>query len=204
MGFSKGTLAIRVKDDKKGISEAMPHIMAALGESFLTAFRSETTLYSEPVEELFLELKSPHIKEKNGKRRAAARLNSLRYSGNTWRTAYKKCRQPFLFTSPLGPIEIEELRWYLERYYLWSADIFRIRAENVEKKLPEWGHALYQQVMPEDSCDNIISAWQELGSHTERHFIIFVDFPQPAKTGTRNSTMKQRKPLICYWAFPGN
>jgi len=129
--FSKEPVAIRVKNDPAGIRKAMPHILAALGEQFDEYHHAEGQ--AEPLEELVLKLKSPHIGEKDGKRRAAARAD-LTYIPAKFGSPHVKCSRVFLFTSPLGLFEIEELRWYLERYYLWPTGAFKTRAENIEKK----------------------------------------------------------------------
>lgn len=179
--FSKEPVAIRVKSDKTSIQAAMPHILAALGERFND--RQTKTDQIEPLEELVLELRSPHIREQDGKRRPAAR-GELTYIPTTLGEPRMKCLRSFLFTSPLGPFEIEELRWYLERYYLWPTGKFKTRAENVEKKLPEWGQGLYQEAMPESSCKNIVDAWYSIDAVAERRFTIFVDIP-PTNSGLK-------------------
>jgi len=169
--FSGEPIAIRVKNGPTGISEAMPHILAALGEKPSGDPKSSP---SEPAEELLLELKFPYIMEKDGKHRAVAR-SELTYIPAKQSDAPVKCLRAFLFTSPLGPIEINELRWYLERYYLWPTGMFKTRAENVEKKLPEWGRELYHEVMPKGICDNIVSEWRKISVQAGRRFSIFVD-----------------------------
>lgn len=35
---------------------------------------------------------------------------------------------PFRFVAPLGPIEAEDLAWYLERYSAWPSEHFQERA----------------------------------------------------------------------------
>jgi len=172
--FSREPIAIRVKNSPGGISEAMPHILAALGEKPSGDPKSAKNIPSEPAEELVLELKFPYIMEKDGKHRAVAR-SELTYISAKHSDAPLKCLRAFLFTSPLGPIEINELRWYLERYYLWPTGMFKTRAENVEKKLPEWGQELYHEVMSKVICDNIVSAWKKISPQAERRFSVFVD-----------------------------
>jgi hypothetical protein len=173
--FSKEPVAIRVKEAPGGIREAMPQILAALGKKYVQkdTHLSKTT-HPEPLEELVLELKYPYMIEKEGKRRPAASAE-LTYIPAFPDAPPLKCREPFQFVSPLGPIEIEELRWYLERYYLWPTGAFKTRAENVEKKLPEWGQELYWEAIPEDICDNIITVWNQIDLHTDRRFTVYAD-----------------------------
>lgn len=42
----------------------------------------------------------------------------------------------------MGPIEVEDLRWYLEKFAIWPSEYFRDRARQVEAKLMKWGAAL--------------------------------------------------------------
>jgi len=53
----------------------------------------------------------------------------------------------FTFTAPLGPIETDDLRWYLERYHIWPVGVFKERVERIETQLPEWGQLLYQAAL---------------------------------------------------------
>src|SRR5262249_31452943 len=45
--------------------------------------------------------------------------------------------------SLLGPLEADDLTWYLERYAMWPSLPFQPRARAVEAVLPRWGQALY-------------------------------------------------------------
>ena len=58
----------------------------------------------------------------------------------------------FNFTAPLGVIEAEDLRWYLEEYYVWPIGVFKERAERIETQLPEWGQDLYQAALASTGC----------------------------------------------------
>jgi len=170
--FSKTPIAIRLKNNLDDIYRVMPHILVALGESLPNP--GEDTPQTGPVEELVLELNFPYIMKKEGRRCAVARAE-LTYVPSKSGEPLVKCTQAFLFVAPLGPIEIEELRWYLERYYLWPTGAFKTRVENVEKKLPEWGYELYRGIIPEAICGHVLSAWRSLDAHTERRFTVFVD-----------------------------
>lgn len=72
----------------------------------------------KPPEELLLELTDPVMVEKDGTRRARATAK-LTYIPAQKGKRHVESKGRFLFTAPLGPIEGEELSWYLERYYLW-------------------------------------------------------------------------------------
>ena len=43
------------------------------------------------------------------------------------------------FRAPIGTLEADELRWYLESYYLWPAEAFQERAARLEARLPGVG-----------------------------------------------------------------
>lgn len=58
------------------------------------------------------------------------------------------------FTAPLGPIELEELRWYLEQYAIWPSGVFRDRAKKVEQALATWGWQLHQAAFPTGPTGN--------------------------------------------------
>lgn len=48
------------------------------------------------------------------------------------------------FESPLGPLDLGELRWYVETWPGWSFGKERLRrATEVEEALPRWGRALF-------------------------------------------------------------
>jgi tetratricopeptide (TPR) repeat protein len=51
------------------------------------------------------------------------------------------------FRSPLGTDEAGQIRWYLEKYFVWPADVFAHRARGIEEKLPQWGRALWDAVL---------------------------------------------------------
>ena len=85
----------------------------------------------------------------------------------------------FVFTAPLGPIEADDLRWYLERYYLWPTGVFTERARHVEEKLPEWGRSLYDAATAAKSARDLLSDWQKTAECVERRFSILVDERAP-------------------------
>jgi len=52
------------------------------------------------------------------------------------------------FESPLGPIEVGELRWYVETWPGWSFGTERLRrATEVEEALPRWGRELFDAAL---------------------------------------------------------
>lgn len=67
--------------------------------------------------------------------------------------------EPFLFTAPLGTPETDELRWYLESYYVWPTGLFRERAERLEQNLPQWGEQLLAALISTPSAEAVFQQW---------------------------------------------
>jgi tetratricopeptide (TPR) repeat protein len=172
--FEKEPVGIKVQMGPGGISEAMPQIFAALGERLPDDIQPMVRPQPEPLEELLLTLTDPCIVEEDGTRRARATAELI-YIPDQKRKPEVKSKERFPFTAPLGPIESEELSWYLERYSMWPTGVFKERAQKVEKDLPEWGKALYDAVFNNDSVRNVLTAWEGAQSRAGRRFTVFVD-----------------------------
>jgi hypothetical protein len=61
--FPVEPLYIFVEDAPTGLSDAIPRILAALGQQLPEDWQSAQTVAAEPVAELILELTDPHIAE---------------------------------------------------------------------------------------------------------------------------------------------
>ena len=83
--------------------------------------------------------------------------------------------QSWRFKAPLGPIEAEELRWYLEKYAIWPGGPFRDRAGKVEDQLAAWGRQLYDAAMPTGPTEDVLRAWAKTDGHAGRRFSVEVD-----------------------------
>ncbi len=103
----------------------------------------------KPPEELVLTLTDPKIETSEGKRRATATA-MLVYEPAAVSARCVESRR-FAFTAPLGPIEADDLRWYLEEYFLWPVGVFETRAKGIEQKLPQWGRDLFQAALGVDA-----------------------------------------------------
>ncbi|MCP4691630.1 MAG: hypothetical protein GY859_26525 [Desulfobacterales bacterium] len=127
----------------------------------------------DPTAELVLELKYTRMTEIDGVRRvsAAAELKYIPPAGASAAVS----DEPFQFVAPLGPIERDELRWRLERYHLWPAGLFKVRAREVEKRLSEWGKALHGSAIPDESRSRALRAWKAGGGHVDRCFTVCMD-----------------------------
>ena len=172
--FEKEPVGIEIQIGPGGISEAMPQILAALGERLPDDAQPMLRPLAKPQEELLLELTDPRIVQKGGVRRARATAK-LTYFPSEKRKREVTSEGKFVFTSPLGPIESEELSWYLERYYLWPTGVFKQRAQKVEKQLPEWGKALYEAALHDETVRDVLAAWKGISTKAARRFTVFVD-----------------------------
>lgn len=158
-----------------GVAEALPRLLAALGRRAPGGEETLAEVEPPPMAELRLELKDPEPREAGeGVIRAAATAQLHLHSPDG--TSRESRR--FNFTAPIGPIEVEELCWYLERYYLWPTGVFRRRAEAVEADLPRWGEAILQAVGGGESARDVLEQWRRLNG-TARRFTVEVEADPP-------------------------
>ncbi|HYN21624.1 MAG TPA: CHAT domain-containing protein, partial [Thermoanaerobaculia bacterium] len=125
------------------VEDAVPEIRRALGELAPSGRAEEAPAPAPLLEELVISFTDARIDESGGRHRAAARFRIVHEpaQGVGSRSAEKD------FESPLGPIELEEIRWYLERYPGWPFGTFRERAERLEKNLSVWGREIYDRTL---------------------------------------------------------
>jgi tetratricopeptide (TPR) repeat protein len=152
------------------IEDAVPEILRALGELPASGRVAEAPTPAPLLEELVISFSDARIDETGGRHRAAARfrLHHNPAKGTGSRSAWHD------FESPLGPLEIEEIRWYLERYPGWPFGTFRDRAQALESKLPEWGRDLYGGTLGQGADQ--VSAWRRASGH-DRRVVVEVDDP---------------------------
>lgn len=164
---------IFIQDTPTGFDDALPQIFAALGEQLPTDWKKGTTIAVALVEELILELIDPRIIEKDGVRRAEATAELSYIPADNGRAIKSK---RYRFTAPLGPVELDDIRWYIERYFQWPSGVFKDRAIKTEEKLPQWGQNLYKAALDRDPAREPLNAWKrQTGSH---RFSVEVD-PDP-------------------------
>ncbi len=150
--------------------EAVPGILRALGERAPSGRMAEATeLPPAPLlEELVVSLTGARLEESGGRRRAAARfrVHHRPARGVGSRSGWRE------FESPLGPLELEEIRWYLERYPGWPFGTFRERARELEARLPEWGRALFERTL--GTAPGQVAAWRRAAG-SERRVVVEVE-----------------------------
>ena len=187
--FPTEPIHIFVGDTPNGLEEAMPRLAAALGLELPDDLQMGGVVVVEPVAELLLELTDPRIVEidvasgdeggeDNGEQEAKVRraqaTAELTYVPADGGREVRSRR--YRFTAPLGPVELEDIRWYIEDYY-WPTTAFKQRAEKTEAALPEWGQWLYEAAMAADSAREPLEAWRRTGgsSNVSRRFSVQVD-----------------------------
>lgn len=124
--FDEEPLAVPIRLGPGGLSEALSRILTALGERLPTDHETMQAVAPQPVEELVLELRDPKVTLREGKRQVTATA-TLVYQPAHY-AARKVESSRYFFTAPLGPIELDDLRWYLEEYHLWPTGVFQERA----------------------------------------------------------------------------
>ena len=101
------------------------------------------------------------------------------------------------FIAPIGPIEAEELRWYLEKYAIWPSHYFRDRARKVEENLIKWGQLLHECAIPADHTKGVMNAWARINDHSGRRFSVYVDTAVEAgATEAEVNTTKEAATLL--------
>ena len=179
--FDEEPVGVKVALKAGSVNEAMPAILAALGERLPTDRQAAPKVVLQPLEELVLKLTDPRIETIGGKRRAIATATVIYEPAAPNARPVESMR--FTFTAPLGPIETNELSWYLEKYYLWPVGLFQERAARVESQLPKWGQDLYKAALTSDSVKNILAIWENVADRAARCFSIVIDSALPEGAG---------------------
>lgn len=177
--FGEEPVYIPVSSEPGGVEAAMNALLVAVGIRVHADVPVAEQPMAEPLEELVLELTDLKIHEAEGVRRASARAR-LVYEPATAGQPKVNTEQTWRFIAPIGPIESEELRWYLEKYSIWPSHYFRDRARKVEENLVTWGHLLYEAAMPVVYTANVMRAWARIDDHAGRRFSVYVDITPEA------------------------
>jgi tetratricopeptide (TPR) repeat protein len=175
--FEVEPVAVPIEVGPAGLSAALPSLLAALGERLPTDPQPFEEPDAKPVEELVLTLTDPTIETAEGRRRARATAMLVYEPAQAGARRIESRR--YSFTAPLGPIETEDLRWYLESYSLWPVGVFQDRAAGIEKKLPAWGQELFKAALGAESAREALAAWQHSADGAERRFSVQVDHELP-------------------------
>jgi tetratricopeptide (TPR) repeat protein len=172
--FDEEPIYIAVSSEAGGVEAAMNALLVAMGERLPADIPATVQPKAEPLEELVLELTDLKFVEQDGVRRASARAR-LVYEPATLGKPNVISEKSWRFIAPLGPVESEELRWYLEKYAIWPSHYFRERARKVEKNLRTWGQLLHKKAMPAEHTANVMNAWARIAADADRRFSVYVD-----------------------------
>jgi tetratricopeptide (TPR) repeat protein len=167
--FGKGPVAIRLDDGPAAVTDALPHILAAIGLQLPTEIIRHVQAQAAPVADLVLELADPVVEDRDGKLRATA-VATLIYCPPDGSPKVESPR--YRFTAPLGPIEAEEISWYLERYINWPSGLFEERVQRVVEALPQWGRLLYDTLNVQPAREPL-EAWNAAAA--DRRFTVRID-----------------------------
>ena len=162
--FDGEPLNARVSGAAGGVDAAVNEILIAIGKRKRADVASAPQPKAEPLEELVLELTDLKFHEQDGVRRASARAR-LVYEPATPGQPHVHSAQSWRFVAPLGPIESEELRWYLEKYAIWPSEYFLDRARKVEESLAKWGQLLHAAALLGAHTANVMNAWARIDGH---------------------------------------
>lgn len=172
--FDDEPLYIPVSSAAGGVEAALNPILVAMGQRLPAEVSVPPQPVLEPLEELVLRLTDLKFHEQDGVRRPSARAQ-LVYEPAAPGLREVASQQAWRFIAPTGPIELEELRWYLEKYAVWPSPYFRDRAEKVEANLIRWGRLLHDAAMPKAHREDVLQAWARISDHADRRFSVHVD-----------------------------
>src|SRR5262245_40400140 len=157
--FDGEHVGVKVELKAGSVSEAWPQILAALGERLPDDYQPQQIAPQKPVEELLVKLSDPKVETIDGKRRASATATLVYEPADAAARAVESKR--FSFTAPLGPIEADDLRWYLEEFFRWPIGVFKERAEGIAARFPDWGKLLFDEATKTDSAKEALNAWRK-------------------------------------------
>ncbi|AUB84370.1 toll/interleukin-1 receptor domain-containing protein [Candidatus Thiodictyon syntrophicum] len=148
--FGEQPAYVPISSAPGGLDAALHAILVALGKRLPEDVPPQAQPTAEPIEDLVLELTDLRFHETpEGIRRPSARARLVHEpaaanqrevaSEHSWR-----------LIAPLGPIEADDIRWYLEDYAVWPGTQFQARARRIEASLTRWGQDLYQAALPKE------------------------------------------------------
>jgi tetratricopeptide (TPR) repeat protein len=172
--FGEEPTYIPVSSAPGGATAALHEFLVALGQRLPTDRPPVAQPRPEPVAELVLELSDLAFHEQDGVRRPAARAR-LVYEPASAGQPVVVSDQMWRLIAPLGPIEAEELGWYLERWPVWPNPLVADRARQVEANLIAWGQALHAAALPLQPTANVVQAWAGVDATASRRFSVSVD-----------------------------
>jgi len=123
--------------------------------------------HPEPVAELMLELYNPVIIREQSVPRTCASAKLHLFTPEN-----KISSSTFKFRSTIKPVEFSEIAWYFEEYSQWPFGVSKIRAEEIEKELPEIGQDIYNAVFGLGVVHEVVNAWKALKDSCDLRFSV--------------------------------
>jgi hypothetical protein len=180
--FPEEPIYIAVSSEPGGVAAALDAILVALGKRLPADIKPLPQPKAEPLEELVLELTGLALYEAEGLHRAQAKAR-LVYQPATPGQREVASTKSWRLLAPLGPIEANDLRWYLEQYAIWPSRHFDGRKAALEKNLIAWGRSLHQAALPTEHAANVLQAWARIDSRASRRFSVYVNNDLEAGAG---------------------
>src|SRR6185503_10226531 len=172
--FAEEPIYIAVNSQAGGVEAVMDKLLVALGVRRGADIPAAAQNKNEPLEELVLELTDLKFTEQDGERRASARAR-LVYEPASESQREVASERSWRFIAPISSAEMEELRWYLEKYPIPPSEFFRDRARKVEENLVKWGQLLHKKAIPGEHTANVMNAWSKIADDAVRRFSVYVD-----------------------------
>jgi len=172
--FAEEPIYIAVNSQAGGVEAVMDKLLVALGVRRGADIPAAAQNKNEPLEELVLELTDLKFTEQDGERRASARAR-LVYEPASESQREVASERSWRFIAPISSAEMEELRWYLEKYPIPPSEFFRDRARKVEENLVKWGQLLHKKAIPGEHTANVMNAWSKIADDADRRFSVYVD-----------------------------
>jgi len=174
--FPDGELVSLCLDGER-IDAAVEPIAQALSKAVADLTPRPDPIPQPPMTDLVVTIVEPRIHEADGMHRAAGKVQ-VDYEPAGDARGVKGFGVDLI--APIGPVEAEDLRWYLESYLHWPYGVFRDRATKIEAKLPLWGRALFDMLVSSEHNEEAFRAWSKAegmrsGERIERRITIVVD-----------------------------
>jgi hypothetical protein len=177
------------------VQDAMPALLAALGEQ-MPPDRDDEEVDIKPAAELLLKLTDRKIKTAKGERRVHAQAQLFFTPPEMGARTIESRR--FKFKSPIGPIEYNDIAWYLEDYFRWPFGVFETRAKTIEENLITIGKALYDSLFRHQSAGEVVRSWEGHAGSCDLSVSIMVDKdpPEGSSKAKRTKTEKAATGLL--------
>ncbi len=173
-------LSLDIPGTPPRISDILGQLIARIeGQHYQAADAPAASRPAVPLADLVLILDSP---DRNDLGRPTASARLAYYAPDS--TEPPLLSEPFPFTAPLGKIEADDLRFYLERYLITPFGTFTERKERIETQFRTWGMELFKALdLLSEAHKPLFLAWSSEAQSSQRRFTIQApDAPFDAKS----------------------